>query len=68
MPPPPEKIFDASMLDLNLPVPDAPLPPFHNEPLAVIYAACEEYAKRVPLDEKYWEWSLAGKSPEPFVM
>jgi hypothetical protein len=56
------------LLDLNLPVPEVPLPAFHDLPADWTYAANEEYAASLPLDDAYWAWSLAGKNPEPFVM
>jgi len=69
MPPTPStKTFDDSWLDLNLPVSDASIPPIHNLPKDLVYAANEEYAARLARDDAYWAWSLAGKNPEPFVM
>jgi hypothetical protein len=65
---PSAKTFDASWLDLNLPVPNAPLPPFHDSPKDSVYAWNEDYAARLPRNGAYWAWSLAGKNPEPFVM
>lgn len=69
MPRPPSetKSFD-DLMDLNLPVPEVPLPLFHDLPADWTYAANEERAATVPLDDAYWAWSLAGKNPEPFVM
>lgn len=55
-------------MDLNLPVPEVPLPLFHDLPADWTYAANEKHAATVPLDDAYWAWSLAGKNPEPFVM
>ena len=55
-------------LDLSLPVSDESLPAFHDCPSDWVYAACVEYPKGVPLDEKYRALSLAGKNPESFVM
>jgi hypothetical protein len=56
------------LLDLNLPVPERPLPPFHNLPPDWTYAINVERWKTQVLDDAYWAWSLAGKNPEPFVM
>jgi hypothetical protein len=61
------KSFDDS-LDLNLPVPEAPLPPFHDLPPDWTYALNEQTWATQVLDDEYWAWSLAGKNPEPFVM
>jgi hypothetical protein len=66
--PPSEKKSSGDLLDLNLPVPDAPLPAFHDLPPDWTYALNEEYAASLALDDAYWAWSLAGKNPEPFVM
>jgi hypothetical protein len=67
-PPPSETKSSDDLLDLNLPVPDVPLWPFHDLPPDWTYAMNEAYAAKLPLDDAYWAWSLAGKNPEPFVM
>ena len=55
-------------LDLNLPIPDVQPPALPDLPIEWVYAGNAEYAERVTADPKYWEWSLARKSREPFVM
>jgi hypothetical protein len=56
------------LLDLNLPIPEAPLPASHKLCADAVYAMNESFAKRFALDDAYWARSLAGKNPEPFVM
>jgi len=52
----------------NLPVSDVPWPVRSKiSPETVYILNSETWATQV-LDDAYWEWSLAGKNPEPFVM
>ena len=67
----PEEISPCSSqghLDLILPIPDAPLPRYHDRPLASIYARNDEVMRETHYDEAYFAASLARKNPEPFVM
>ena len=69
MPPQPsEKKSNGDWLDLNLPVPDYPLPPFPDLPLSTVYAIIEEGFNDAVYDDAYFARSLASKNPEPFVM
>jgi hypothetical protein len=47
---------------------DSKLTAFHDHARGWVWAANEACRIRTPLDEAYWERSLAGKNPEPFVM
>ena len=66
--PPSEPSYSDDLLDLNFPVPENPLPAFHDLPPDWTYAANAIHAATLPLDEEYWAWSLAGKNPEPFTL
>jgi hypothetical protein len=55
-------------LDLNLPVPDEPLPLFPDLPLDHVYELNEQFWERMVYDDAYFAQSLAGKCKEPFVM
>jgi len=66
LPQPPTPCPDHS--DPNLSVSDVPWSVRLKMSPAEVYAANEEYAAKLPLDEAYWACSLAGKNPEPFVM
>ena len=55
-------------LDLNLPVPDKPLPAFHALPLEHSHVLNEQLWADTVYDEAYFAESLARKNPEPFVM
>lgn len=47
---------------------DPKLAEFHDRSREWVWAANEACRIFTPLDEAYWERSLAGKNPEPFVM
>ncbi len=55
-------------LDLDLPVPEEPLPPFPNLSLEDVYKLNEQLWADTVYDEAYFARSLASKNPEPFVM
>lgn len=57
------------MLDLDLPVPDEPVPTSPRLPLETVYAVNEQYAADLADNEGYWaRRNLKGKNVEPFVM
>jgi len=56
------------LLDLNLPVPEGPMPIFPTISAEAVYALNEQYMREMVYDEAYFVRSLAGKNPEPFVL
>jgi hypothetical protein len=56
------------LLDLDLPVPDGPLPPFPKVALETVYALNDEVVARTVYDEQYFAESLSHKNPEEFVL
>ena len=55
-------------MDLDLPVPDAPLPAFHDLPLEWVYELNRQFCESVVYDDAYFARSLAAKNDVPFVM
>jgi hypothetical protein len=54
--------------DLDLPVPERPLPVFPRVSIATVFALNDELVARTVYDEKYMAESLARKNPERFVL
>lgn len=55
-------------MELNLPVPETPLPASHDLPLAWVQEINAQICARTVYDDAYFARSLAGKCTEPFVM
>ena len=57
------------MLDLDLPIPDEPVPTLPGLPLETVYAVNEQFAADLADDQDYRaRRNLKGKNVEPFVM
>ena len=57
------------MLDLDLPVPDEPVPTLPTLPLETVYAVNEQFCADFTYDEAHLaRRTLKGKNVEPFVM
>ena len=54
--------------DLNLPVPEAPLPRYHDLPLSSVYARNAVVMRETVYDDAYFARRLARMITEPFVM
>jgi hypothetical protein len=55
-------------LDLNLPVPERPLPTLPVIPVETVFALNDEWIAEMVYDEAYFAESLARKNPERFVL
>jgi hypothetical protein len=69
MPPQPSDTKSSpDWLDLNLPIPERPLPTLPELPLQTLFALCEQLAASTVKDDAYFAISLASKNPAPFVL
>lgn len=60
--------IELDMLDLNLPIPNEPIPTLPDLPLQTVYAIYAEYCASLSYDDAYYARSLAAKNHVPFVM
>ena len=57
------------MLDLDLPIPDEPVPTLPSLPVETVYTVNAEFAADLAEDELYWaRRNRKGQDVEPFVM